>query len=84
MQRYIVRRLVIALPVLLGITVINFLIINLAPGDPLTALVTTVKAPLPPAAPRVQPPVAPHPPPPPAPPQTPAIPPPLLANHWWC
>jgi peptide/nickel transport system permease protein len=37
-QQYIIRRLVVALPVLFGITVINFLIINLAPGDPLSKL----------------------------------------------
>lgn len=34
MVPYIVRRLLIALPVLLGITIINFIIINLAPGNP--------------------------------------------------
>jgi peptide/nickel transport system permease protein len=37
-QRYIIRRLVIAVPVLLGITIINFLIINATPGDPLSHL----------------------------------------------
>ncbi|MGY4762355.1 ABC transporter permease [Paenibacillus caseinilyticus] len=31
---YLVRRLLIAIPVLLGITVINFFLINLAPGNP--------------------------------------------------
>lgn len=36
MQRYLARRNLIAIPVLLGITVINFAIINLAPGDPLS------------------------------------------------
>ncbi len=34
MWRYLIRRLVQAVPVLLGITVISFLIINSAPGDP--------------------------------------------------
>jgi peptide/nickel transport system permease protein len=29
-----VRRLLIALPVLFGVTVFNFFIVNLAPGDP--------------------------------------------------
>ncbi|MCE7987079.1 MAG: ABC transporter permease [Caldilinea sp. CFX5] len=36
MTQYILRRLVIAFPVLIAITVINFLFINLAPGDPLS------------------------------------------------
>lgn len=39
MTAYIVRRLVIAVPVLLGITFISFLVLTLAPGDPLTARV---------------------------------------------
>src|SRR5215467_2430929 len=38
MQRYILRRVLIAIPVLLGITIINFLIINATPGDPLSHL----------------------------------------------
>jgi peptide/nickel transport system permease protein len=38
MTRYIIRRLLIALPVLIGITFINFLVFNAAPGDPITAL----------------------------------------------
>ena len=37
MAGYILRRLVISLPVLFGITVFTFLFINLAPGDPITA-----------------------------------------------
>jgi len=32
--QYIIRRLLIAIPVLLGVTVFNFFIINLAPGNP--------------------------------------------------
>lgn len=39
MFSYVVRRLIQALPLLLGVVVINFLLINLAPGDPLTVLV---------------------------------------------
>ncbi|KAB7665649.1 ABC transporter permease [Bacillus sp. B1-b2] len=34
MFQYIIRRLLIAIPVLLGVTVFNFFIINLAPGNP--------------------------------------------------
>jgi peptide/nickel transport system permease protein len=34
---YIVRRLIIAIPVLLGITLIGFIALKLAPGDPLRA-----------------------------------------------
>jgi peptide/nickel transport system permease protein len=37
MTGYIVRRLLIAIPVLLGITIIGFTALALAPGDPLTA-----------------------------------------------
>lgn len=33
MLQYLLRRILIAIPVLLGITIINFYIINLAPGD---------------------------------------------------
>lgn len=39
MAAYIVRRLLIALPVLLGITVLAFLILSMAPGDPVRALI---------------------------------------------
>ena len=38
MTRYLLRRLVQALPLLLGILVINFTLIHLAPGDPIYAL----------------------------------------------
>jgi len=34
---YILRRILIAIPVMLGITMISFLALSLAPGDPLTA-----------------------------------------------
>lgn len=39
MSQYIVRRLVIMIPVVLGITLINYAIINLAPGDPVDLLI---------------------------------------------
>jgi peptide/nickel transport system permease protein len=39
MTRYLLQRLLIALPVLFGITVIDFILINLAPGDPISAMV---------------------------------------------
>ncbi|MFT8872074.1 MAG: ABC transporter permease [Sporolactobacillus sp.] len=34
MLQYIIRRIMIAIPVLFGVTVLNFFIINLAPGNP--------------------------------------------------
>lgn len=34
MATYVIRRLIQAIPILIGISVISFLIINLAPGDP--------------------------------------------------
>jgi peptide/nickel transport system permease protein len=37
MGRYVVRRILIAVPVLFGITLIAFTLLSLAPGDPLTA-----------------------------------------------
>jgi peptide/nickel transport system permease protein len=39
MTAYILRRLAISVPVLLGITLFTFLFINLAPGDPISALI---------------------------------------------
>jgi peptide/nickel transport system permease protein len=39
MTTYITRRLLLVLPLLLGISIITFTIINLAPGDPITALI---------------------------------------------
>src|SRR5690348_1325582 len=38
MVPYILRRLLIAIPVLLGVTIVTFTFVNLAPGDPVTAL----------------------------------------------
>jgi peptide/nickel transport system permease protein len=37
MGAYFVRRILIAIPVLLGITMLAFLVVNMTPGDPLTA-----------------------------------------------
>jgi len=39
MTKYILRRLLISIPVLIGITIIIFLLINLAPGDPVTGMI---------------------------------------------
>ncbi len=39
MSQYILRRLAISVPVLLGVTIISFLLVNLAPGDPVTAMI---------------------------------------------
>lgn len=38
MGRYLLRRLAVSIPVLIGITIATYLIANLAPGDPVTAL----------------------------------------------
>ena len=39
MGRYILRRLVISIPVLIGITIAVYFIVNMAPGDPVTAMI---------------------------------------------
>ena len=39
MIKYIIRRIVISLPVLIGITLITFTAYNLAPGDPISAMI---------------------------------------------
>ncbi len=39
MGAYILRRILVAIPVLLGITIIIFLLINLAPGDPVMGMI---------------------------------------------
>ena len=39
MGQYVSRRLVMVIPLLLGITMITYGIINMAPGDPITALI---------------------------------------------
>lgn len=39
MFSYIIRRLLIAVPVLIGVTIVNFLIINMAPGSPVDMMI---------------------------------------------
>jgi peptide/nickel transport system permease protein len=39
MGRYIAQRLALAVPIVLAILIINFLIVHLVPGDPVQALV---------------------------------------------
>ncbi|MDQ3411253.1 MAG: ABC transporter permease [Chloroflexota bacterium] len=39
MGHYVLRRLAISLPVLIGITLVTFLLINVAPGDPVSAMI---------------------------------------------
>lgn len=39
MTKYILRRLILAIPILFGITFIDFALINLAPGDPIIAMI---------------------------------------------
>lgn len=39
MGHYLLRRLVISVPILLGITLATYIIISAAPGDPVTALI---------------------------------------------
>lgn len=39
MFQYIIRRMLIAIPVLIGVTIFNFFIINLAPGNPVDMFV---------------------------------------------
>jgi peptide/nickel transport system permease protein len=43
--RYILRRLILVIPVLAGVTIINFALINLAPGSPVDALVDPLAGP---------------------------------------
>jgi peptide/nickel transport system permease protein len=38
MQQYVIRRILISIPVFIGITIIMFFLINSAPGDPLAAI----------------------------------------------
>lgn len=40
MFKYVIRRLLIAIPVLLGVTVINFIIMKMAPGNPVDMLIS--------------------------------------------
>ncbi|WP_193747688.1 ABC transporter permease [Neobacillus niacini] len=39
MLTYIIRRIIIAIPILFGVTILNFLIINLAPGSPVDIMI---------------------------------------------
>src|SRR5262245_24307365 len=41
MRRYLIRRVVQLVPVMLGISLVTFLIVRLAPGDPAAMLVDT-------------------------------------------
>ena len=43
MLAYIVRRLLLIVPTLLGIMVINFVIINMAPGGPIEQLIANLR-----------------------------------------
>ena len=40
MGRYILRRILVSIPVLFGITLVTYLIVSLAPGDPVSALIS--------------------------------------------
>lgn len=39
MTTYLIRRLLISIPVLFGVTIVNFVIINLAPGNPVEMMI---------------------------------------------
>lgn len=39
MQKYILRRVIISIPMIVGISLITFVLVNLVPGDPLTAMI---------------------------------------------
>ncbi len=45
MSQYVLRRLMIAIPSLLGISVVLFVVLALAPGDPFTELATNPNVP---------------------------------------
>jgi peptide/nickel transport system permease protein len=40
MGRYLLRRLIISVPVLFGITLVTYVIVNMAPGDPVSAMIS--------------------------------------------
>jgi peptide/nickel transport system permease protein len=44
MSPYIIRRLTLVIPLLLGITIINYAIYALAPGDPVSAMINPMEA----------------------------------------
>lgn len=39
MGKYLIRRIAISIPILIGITVVTFVMVNLAPGDPVSAMI---------------------------------------------
>ena len=43
MKKYLIKRLLIMIPMLLGITLLSFMLMNLAPGDPVMMFVDTEK-----------------------------------------
>jgi peptide/nickel transport system permease protein len=40
MQRFVLQRLIISIPVLIGVTLLAFVLVNLAPGDPVSAMIS--------------------------------------------
>jgi peptide/nickel transport system permease protein len=42
MGQFVLRRVLIAIPVLIGVTLLSFALVNLAPGDPVTAFIDPV------------------------------------------
>ena len=44
MARYIIRRLILSIPILLGVTIITFMFIQLVPGDYIDTLVNPEKS----------------------------------------
>lgn len=42
MQQYILRRIAISIPVLIGVTLLAFLLVNLAPGDPVSSMIDPI------------------------------------------
>ncbi len=42
MGQFVLRRLLIAIPVLIGVTLLSYLLVDLAPGDPVTAFIDPV------------------------------------------
>jgi peptide/nickel transport system permease protein len=45
MSSFVIRRVLEAIPLLIGVIIVNFTIINLAPGDPVTAMIGDFPAP---------------------------------------
>ena len=44
MLKYVIRRILISIPVLLGITMITFGAYTLAPGDPISAMIDPTRS----------------------------------------